>query len=127
MANLQLGGGHVVTVKAPQAFPAGKDGGLPYSRAASVALMPRDTIDTRLRDGLILSDGQTDYVVNKRGLNPDLDEGATVKLDGRTLSVKRSLNVPDTFREKLRYWSAMLPLLIRSKLSELSGHGNGFW
>lgn len=119
-------GSKPIQVAKPQAFPAGTDGGLPYSRAVSDALIPEGSRDTSLVDALVLTDGKTDYVVKRRGLNRDVAEGTRVKLDGKDLTVKRSLDVPDTLVEKVRYWGLMLQIMITSTVSTLRGRGNGF-
>lgn len=134
MPELVIQGRHL-TVAAPKVFPAGTDGGSPYSRAAADALIP-SVRDTKLVDGLVLSDGTKHYVVTKRGMSPGLGEAVesarydgkpvTVTLDGKRMEVLKSLDAPDTLREKLSYWRVMIPLMFRSMLSQAMGRGNGF-
>lgn len=121
-------------VGAPKAFPAPEPGGREYSMDAADHLI--DGADYKLVDGLILSDGVQNYVVKKKGLNPDLaqevemsrygDKPVMATLDGKQMKVVKVLDAPDTFREKVSYWSTMLPLMFRSMVSQALGRGNGF-
>ena len=126
MSQLIIGTQPPLKVAPPQAFPAEAGAGRPCSRAASDALIPAGTRDSRLVDGLVLTDGTTDYVVKRRGLNRHLPEGTRATLDGKALTVAHSIDVPDTFREKVRYWALMLQIMLISTVSKLRGRGNGF-
>ena len=124
MSELNFNGKSVQVGNVKQ-FPIATDGGLPYGRQAGDALIPNAN-DTQLKDGLILSDGAHHHVVVQRGLNANLREGSKVTLDGKEMTVLRSLNAPDTLREKINYWTGMIPIMFRSAVSQAMGRGNGF-
>lgn len=133
MADLNFNG-KSYQVGTPKAFPAAEAGGLPYSMDASDTLV--NGPDYKLVDGLILSDGSKNYVVKQRGMSPGLEREVEMAryggkpvmatLDGKPMRVVKVLNAPDTFGEKVRYWSTMLPIMVKSMISQAMGRGNGF-
>ena len=130
MSDLKLNGQTInVTVKAT--LPAGDRmknyDGTAYSWEAAKKLVPEGTRDTRLVDGMILSDGKREVVVLKRGLNQEPRTGTKVTLDGKPMTVVHALDVPDTFKEKVRYWKGMLPIMASEAWRKARGQGSAFW
>ena len=123
MAELTVGT-RTTTFKSVQRFPGGQPcGSFPYSCAAKEALTPGGKRDNQLVDGLILTDGKDDVVVKQRGFNKVLREGTRVQLDGKPMTVLRSINVPDTWGEKWAHWTKAVPLAFQAAFDHVRGRG----